>query len=171
MPKVRGNLQVRGSVEGGRRRMAHFRDSKADGTNAGTLTTNTWNTRTLNTTLRNDIGASLGSNRITLPAGSWFIEAGATQHECERFKARIQNITAGTTAIVGTSMNSPNGGAKGQIALVRGLITLSVSSQIELQLYITNATPAASEGGQRADDTDGGAEVYSEVIVTSYNNG
>lgn len=46
-------------------------DVRASGVNGGTFTAGARRQRTINTLLRNTIGASLASNRITLPAGTY----------------------------------------------------------------------------------------------------
>jgi len=52
----------------------HVRDEKSNGVAGGNFTNGAWQTRTLNTSMTNEIsGASLSSNQITLPSGTYFI--------------------------------------------------------------------------------------------------
>ena len=164
--KVRGNIEVRGSI-GGTRRMAIFRDEKSAGSHGGNLTNAAWNTRTLNTVVLNDLGATLSSNRITLPAGVYFIDASVTNMSVADTRARIQNITAGTTLLVGLSVHNDTSEDVGIITPVRGIITLTVESQIELQNYISSGANTVTEGGSQV-GASGIIEVYSEVVITSY---
>src|SRR5690242_14620433 len=53
---------------------AVYRHLVADDAAGGTFTSGAWRTRTLNEELRNTLGASLASNQITLPAGSYYAE-------------------------------------------------------------------------------------------------
>ncbi len=54
----------------------HVRDEKASGSHGGTSVAGSFQTRVLNTSLTNEIsGASLSSNQITLPSGTYYINA------------------------------------------------------------------------------------------------
>ena len=54
----------------------HVRDEKSSGTSGGNFSSGSYVTRTLNTSLTNEIsGASLSSNQITLPSGTYYIQA------------------------------------------------------------------------------------------------
>lgn len=164
--KVRGNIEIRGSI-GGTRRIAHFRDEKAAGTHGGNLTNAAWNTRTLNISLRNDLGASLSANQITLPAGVYFIDASVTNMQVGDARARIHNITAGTTLLIGLNVRNDATEDIGVIVPVRGVITLTVASIIELQNYISTGSNAVVEGGSQVGATNT-IEVYSDIMITSY---
>ena len=51
--------------------LLHVRDEKSNGTAGGGFTSGSFQTRTLNTVMTNEIsGASLASNQITLPSGT-----------------------------------------------------------------------------------------------------
>lgn len=164
--QVRGNIDIRGSLEGFHR-IAHFRDEKAFGNHGGNLTNAAWNTRTLNTVIRNDLGAGLSSNQITLAAGSYYIEAFVTNKAVDDIRARIQNITSGTTLLVGLSVRNSSTEDYGLVIPVRGLITLSVQSVIELQNFLSSGANSLIEGGH-ALGVSGVNEVYSEIIISSY---
>lgn len=163
--KVHGNLQVRGSLV---IPVAHFREEQASGAAPSPegLTISSWNTRTLNTTVTNEIsGVSLGSNRVTLPAGRYWIKAVAPAHGADsvshEYRCRIRNITRTTTLILGPNI------ATGQIddamtflTPVEGLITLPETTLIELQHYVE----ATSDAGQEVSIT-GIVEVYAEIFI------
>ena len=69
--------------------LIHVRDEKSANTAGGTFTGAAWRTRDLNTVPTNQIsGASVSSNRITLPAGDYFAMGWApayrvTIHKCQ----------------------------------------------------------------------------------------
>jgi hypothetical protein len=61
---------------GGKPKFALYEDQKASGTDGGSSIAGT-QTRTLNTEVHDDIGGTLSSNAVTLPAGDYLVEARA----------------------------------------------------------------------------------------------
>ena len=114
-------------------------DHKTLNTGPGSIQTGAWRTRDLNTVERNVIsGASLGSNRITLPAGTYAVEWTTLQANTSR--SRIQNITDGETLA-----ESISNGRTGW-----DVFTLGSSKMIELQLrssFGTTLSPGVSNLG------------------------
>jgi hypothetical protein len=89
-------------------------DQKAQNTSGGTATSGSWETRTLNTLVRNNGSlASLSSNQFTLPAGTFYISWSVPGYACGRHQTRLQNITDASTAIVGTSEFANARGVRG----------------------------------------------------------
>ena len=114
---------------------AIFREEQANNTNGGNNTASTWTKRTLNTTVVNNIGATLSSSVVTLPAGTYYVHGRCPLYNVDRCKSRIQNTTAGTTTIVGDSdyAHPTNGGYA--FATVEGLITVASNTNFELQSW------------------------------------
>lgn len=132
--------------------LLHVRDSAAFSYSAGS-----WQTRVLSTVVTNEISsASLASNQISLPAGTYYIDADISGYSFVNFTsvdflARLYNITTSTALLysnmsrisysgsvggAGVSSFSMNG--SGQIALrVRGRFTLAGTTTLELQSYST----------------------------------
>jgi hypothetical protein len=139
---------------------AWFRDQKPNGTNGGQLTTAIFNTRTLNATIVNSLGASLTSNAINLPAGTYQVRATcpATQAVTVH-QARLRNTTDNTTLIVGTSESRGNVDFTTR-SIVQGQFTILAAKNIELQHYFVSGS-SAQHGGMAA--TSGEVEVYSEI--------
>ncbi len=81
-------------------------DVKSIGTNGGTFTKNIWQTRTLNTIVQSHAGITLSANRITIPAGTYYIHAHVPAYRVDNHQARLRNITDNTTVVVGTSQSS-----------------------------------------------------------------
>lgn len=142
----------------------HVRDAKSSGSGGGTFTSGAWRTRVLNTAVTNTIsGASLSSNQITLPAGTYRISATAPYNKgngtgVTLHKMRLRNITASTTLLEGSSHESPLD-AMTQHAHLVGSFTLGTSSAIELQHY-------CSFTGTFGEATSiGSGEVYAEVEI------
>jgi len=145
----------------------HVRDEKAQGTSAGSLTSG-YNIRTLNTTVANSIaGASLGSNQITLPAGTYRIIARAPMETAVNsttlHRASIYNATSSAYLLSGSNNSMRFFGSQGQYwvgqtAEVIGQLVLSITSTIELRHYVS----ANCVGGY---PLSSGTEIYSEVEI------
>lgn len=143
----------------------HVQDQKASGTAGGTFTSGAWRTRDLNTVLTNTIsGASLATNQITLPAGTYEVMACAPSVATDSHQARAYNATAAATLINGTNAFNAGGGVSA-VSLVIGRFTLASTSNIELQ-HACQTTAATTGFG--VGNTLGGLkafEVYSDVII------
>src|SRR6185437_9557696 len=63
-----------------------------------------WVTRSLNTLVRNAGSiASLASNQITLPAGTYYLKWTAIAYTVNHHKTKVVNVTDGTDVAFGTS--------------------------------------------------------------------
>ena len=113
---------------------ATFADEKTSGTNGGTFTSGAWRTRDLNTSVNNTItGASLSSNQITLPAGTYLIHAFPVVNSVNRNQARFQNITDSTTTLTGNSQYNDSTNPIQTNAIVQGGFTIASQKVFELQ--------------------------------------
>ena len=80
------------------------RDEKTTGTDAGTFSSGAWRTREINTIKKNTIvGASLSSNQITLPEGTYKINAVSPCYAVGKNKSKLYNITDASNTSIGTS--------------------------------------------------------------------
>ena len=143
--------------------VAVFQEQQASGTNGGTFTSGSWVKRVLNTTVINNItGCSIASSVITLPAGTYRVLAKAPCHRVSENKTRIQNTTAGTTIILGTSELTANTDNIVVSSMCIGTFTLSVSSTIEFQhrAGVTQATSGLGVGTAFGD-----AEVFAVIQI------
>jgi hypothetical protein len=112
-------------------------ETQADGTNGGTFASGAWRTRLLNTTQHNGIsGASLGSNRVTLPAGTYRINGHAAAAGVSYHQARLYNITASATLIIGNKATSSSSQSGSEVV---GVLTLGATTVIELQHYAADS--------------------------------
>ena len=115
--------------------LLHVRDEKASGTQGGSFTTGAWRTRDLNTIKTNEItGASLSSNQITLPTGTYYIEASAPSYNVSRHQTALYNTTDSSFEIIGTS--EYNHGSSTNVvtrSFVKGRFTISAQKTLELQ--------------------------------------
>ena len=114
--------------------LLHVRDEKASGTGGGTFTSGSFQTRTLNTSVTNEIsGASLSSNQITLPSGTYFIFASAPAFRVNEHKAKLRNITDSSDTIIGSNEYAYTYADAGTRSFVIGRFTISAQKTFELQ--------------------------------------
>ena len=140
---------------------AVFRDEKTSGTNGGTFTSGAWRTRDINATQVNTItGASIASNQITLPAGTFYVEISAPMFGVAQNQARLQNITDSTTTITG--QNAYVTGEVAGIAIAVGQFTIASSKTFEVQ-HRGNATKTDAGFGT---ENGFGTQVYATISIT-----
>jgi len=85
-------------------KLLHIRDEKSSGTASGSSSGGSWQTRTLNTVKTNEItSASLASNQISLPSGTYYIMAKANHFDGDRHKIKLRNVTDSSDEIIGSS--------------------------------------------------------------------
>lgn len=139
----------------------HIQDQKTANTDGGTFTSAAWRTRDLNTVVTNQItGASLATNQITLPAGTYEIDAVAPAVSVLQHKAKLRNITDSSDVILGTSELAINNG--GNCSRVMGRFTIAGAKVFELQ-HQCNTTAATSGFGSKSNFSV--IEVYSDVRI------
>lgn len=165
------SLQTTGNPFGAQ--LLHVREEQSSGVSSTTPTVAAWNIQTLNTVKTNEItSASLSSNTITLPAGTYYVEArsvnysiGVSPSSYGRAKARLQNTTAGTTLIAGETLGFLNGNSTAPMYFsmppchVVGRFTLAGTTNIQFQCYINSANSATTGV------SSGINEVYAEVCI------
>lgn len=151
------------SAIAGAQQLIHVRDEKSSGTNGGSSTTGAYIARDLNTVKANSIsGASLASNQITLPAGTYEIDASVPGFGTGSHQAILYSITTSTILVVGTSEASSNTYGTLSRSLVRGRFTLASTQQLELR---QRAQAAVATFGLGLAASFGLVEVYSEAII------
>lgn len=141
----------------------HVRDQKAAGTNGGTFTAGSYVTRTLNNIKTNTItGASVASNKITLPAGTYRLVAFVPAYRVNAHKAILYNVTSASTIMVGSSASAPGGAAVTTCSIIIAQFTLGSTSDLEIR-HICQ-TSFATEGFGSACSL-GDVEVYTNVTI------
>jgi len=141
---------------------AIFRDEKTSGTDGGTFTSGAWRTRDLNVTQYNGIGsASLSSNQISLPAGTYLIEAAAPANRVDQHQLRVQNITDTSTSILGQNVWCYGVNLVSNMARVSGVFTIAATKTFELQHR--GATTRSGDGFGLA--AGWGTEVYASITI------
>ena len=136
----------------------HVRDVKATSVAGGTATQGSWLRRDLNTSVTNEISsASLSSNQISLPAGTYYVEAASIFFGTVAAQTRFQNVTDSTTLVLGMTGYASNS----MNAILRGRFTLADTKTIELQYQVANThvTDGLGVAGTWGDN------IYSEVQI------
>jgi hypothetical protein len=143
--------------------LLHVRDEKAAGTDGGTFTSGSFQTRTLNTVLTNEIsGASLSSNQIILPAGTYYINAQAPACKVNIHKLKLRNITDSTDALIGYQMFTWDGDENVCNVGVTGRFTISAQKTFEIQ-HICSLTKATTGFGRFSNYSL--VEVYADAQI------
>lgn len=143
---------------------AHFKDEKTSGTNGGTSPSSVYATRTINTTVTNNIsGCSLSSNQVTLAIGTYLITARAPAFAANSHRSSIYNVTDTVNEILGTTAYTSNSNGVMTDSLTSGILTVSGSSKdFELRHY---TAASVANTGLGVAGTDGNVETYSELII------
>jgi hypothetical protein len=137
-------------------------DQKTSGTSGGTFTSGAWRTRDLNIEVEDTHSiASLASNQITLPAGTYSVRFSSTAAACDRHQSRIQDITGAATLVLGLNSYAGFTGLQMSTTQGAGRFTLSATSAIELQHRCQ--TTRATDGFGYA--MSWGIEVFSIVEI------
>lgn len=137
------------------------RDEKAQNTAGGGCTAGQTVARTLNTVSANTIaGASLASNQITLPAGTYRIDASAPVHSVDENRISLYNVTDAAVQILGTSENGITNVVTR--SFLKGRFTIAGTKVFELR-HFTGTTVATNGFGLQVNS--GGNEVYTQVEI------
>ena len=143
--------------------IAIFNETQAQNTAGGGSTATTWSKRTLNTTVVNNIGATLTSSVIALVAGTYEVEAISPFLATAEIGLRLRNTTDNTTAIQGVNNYLPTVNVSGGYAQLNGLFTITGTKNFELQYYAFQNRATNGLGIQL--NATGVSEVYSVIKI------
>ena len=140
----------------------HVRDEQATTVEGGNSTASGDVTRVLNTVVSNTIeGASLASNQITLPAGTYYIEALAnTVSNVNWNRGFLYNVTDAAVEVLGICQDNDQGSGSANAAVV-GIFVTTGEKVFELRHF----TFSSVTGGLGLATDDGTVEVYAEVVI------
>ena len=149
-----------------RAKLLHVRDEQAATTQSGTFTSGSYQTRVLNTVKTNEIvGASLGSNQITLPAGRYYVEARAPALQVDTHKIKLRDTTGAADLIVGSpAFSDSTAGEASSDSVLRGQFVLTQTSVLELQHRCASTKSTNGLGPEPGTDF-GVPAVFAEVYV------
>ena len=148
--------------------LLHVQDQKSQGTNGGSAGDNATVTRDLNTVLTNEIsGASLSSNQITLPSGTFFISAKAPASHCNSHQVFWYNTSDSSEVLTGqNTYNSTAGTAESTThSFVTGRFTIASSKVFELRHRINSNSPTVGLGRDYGGSNTPPHELYSDVNI------
>lgn len=141
----------------------HLRDELSGGTNAGSSTINVWNHRDINTEVVNEIaGASLASNQITLPAGTYKIHAHATAYSTGNHRLRLRDSGDTTTYALGSRTHTSSSDASMYTCEMDGIFTIGSATTFEVQQWFSESN--AGNGWGRGDNI-GVNNVFLDVYI------
>jgi hypothetical protein len=143
--------------------LLYIEDQKSSGTNGGTFNSGAWQTRTLNTKVVDAIsGASLSSNQITLPAGTYWVEAHACASKVNSHKCKLRNITDSSDAIIGSTQEIDAAPNITSVSSLFGKITIAAAKAFELQHRCQSSRATDGFGRQSG---FGVIEVYAQIKI------
>ena len=117
-----------------RKNLLHVQEEQSANTKGGTFTSGAWRTRVLNTVKTNEIsGASLASNQITLPAGTYDVEASAPAYKVGRHKLLFYNVSDTKTEFMGQCAYTSNSDATSTHSFLSGRVTIASAKAFEVQ--------------------------------------
>ncbi len=143
--------------------MVHIQHKLNSGTNGGTFTSGSWQTRPLNTVITNDVtGASLSSNQITLPAGTYYLDSHAKGFKVNNHQARWRNVSDGSTTLqASTEQCKDSADSAGTRSWCRGKFTIASQKTFELQ----HRCDTTNSGNGMGNPSGWGDEIFAEVIL------
>ena len=139
-------------------------DQKASGTaGGGSVATTITSTRTFNTVETNTIaGASLASDEVTLPAGTYDFEGRASFNNATNVKVFLYNTADSTYTIIGDNCGTSTAGSN-HLASAVGRFTITAAKTFKMRYYAGNAQ---ATNGLGIALTSGQVEVYSRMRFT-----
>lgn len=145
--------------------IAIFRDERPSGTNGGSVSSGSWYTRTLQTSVINGITDASGpsSNQITLPAGTYDLDGTFSFGSIGgALRVRLYNVTDSAVVLHGTNNAAPGSGAGGGLGTINGRFTLTATKTLRFE---------ARTGGSQANTgngiplSSGENEVYANIFI------
>jgi hypothetical protein len=140
------------------------------GTNGGDATSGAWLSYINNTSIENTIvGASIdtGTGIITLPAGTYRIEAMAVFFQTNRSILRLYNNDSATELKTGLAVNAASTGAEALPSILKYKLVIAVATNIltQYQVSTTNAGDGLGiDAGLGSVNVYGSIEIIQEII-------
>lgn len=147
----------------------HVQDQKAYNVDGGGSVADTWTKRVLNTVLYNDIqGASLGTNEVNLPAGTYYVEALGPMRDNIGSSFIIALFKDGVKVLQSISGFGRTDAAGITNLCASGVVTLSTPGVVDIRYYAGVVMPTSGLGvsnnsGSVTDPTI--PSIYSELKI------
>ncbi len=143
--------------------LLHVRDEKTANTEGGASSAATFNIRTINTVKTNEIsGASLTSNVITLPAGTYEVNVTSCAWDVTKNRLGFWDKDNSLFVVIGQNQYSRGTVNHGNLALLYGQFIIPVETDFELHHYTQSAV---STNGLGRKMNDGSVEVYVDIFI------
>lgn len=142
--------------------LLHIQDQKSTNTDGGGATSGSWQTRTLNTEVTDEIGSTLTSNEFTLPIGTYYIEASAPARSVNAHQCRLYNVTDAAVTLYGTSETATSASEVQTRSHIQGRFTIAGTKTFRIEHRVT--TTQATNGYGEANGF-GGTEIYTDVRI------
>jgi len=141
----------------------HVIDEKSTQTQGGALSSGTNNVRTLNTIKTNEItGASLSTNAITLPSGTYHLQAQALNYKTASARLTWRNTTDGSDTIIGMMSYQNSGAGASTYNFISGRFTISAQKVFNLE-HRVQTTESTAGAGYQDDGLDSKSCIYADV--------
>jgi len=141
--------------------IAIFNETQASATAGGTSVATTYTKRTLNTTIINNIGATLTTSVIALVAGTYRVFAMSPFFNPTAVSIRLRNTTDSTTTIAG--VNAYAGASAGCYAQLDGTFTITGTKNFEVQYFCNNGVATNGLGVNLS--SAGVSEIYTQITI------
>lgn len=120
-------------------------DQKANATAAVPAIATTWTSRALNTVVRNIAGATLSTDQVTLPAGTWLIRGRAPFYNgVGLMTTRLLNVTDAASLAIGSAATTVTTNGGFSVSEVVAVATFTSAKAIALQYYADSTIPSLS---------------------------
>ena len=140
---------------------AQYTQTVAYDVNGGSYSTgHVWQTRPLNTEDYDNIGITLSSNALTLPAGTYAWNVSGSGNSLDWNKLRIRQ-TSGTAATLGETIMRYTHGING-MNYGNGVFIIAAEETIEVQ-QLASVTSYSSGLGEMSNDIDMGTNTYTTL--------
>ena len=140
--------------------LAIFNETQANGTQGGASVATTFTKRTLNTTVTNNIGASIASSVITLTAGTYRVFCMSPFYNVTGVAIRLRNTSDSTTTLA--SPNAYFAGTSGGYSQLEGVFTITATKNFEVQYYCNTAV---ATNGLGVALSGGISEIYTQITI------
>lgn len=138
-------------------------DQKSEGVDGGTFSSGADRVRTLNTLVRNAGSlASLSSNRITLPAGTYYFEWSAPALQVNEHQSLLYNVTDATVVARGQVAITNNAGSYASNES-SGVAVVTIAASKEFEIRHRGSVSKTTDGFGRA--AGFGTEIYTMVNI------
>jgi len=145
-----------------RHQVMYVKDVKPSGTNGGNFASGAWKERDL-TELSGDIFGSLSGGIVTVPAGTYEVEASAPASDVDSHKIKLYDLTAAADLIIGNNAQNPSGHSGQTHSSLFGTITLTVTTELRLRHRCTTTQLSNGFGIQTGYGVD---EIYAQMKIT-----